>query len=282
MTNRAMLFKVVIRFLQYVAAILVVLFTVLPVMWILSSSFKGPTEIMSMTPTIIPKVISLDNFINIFEKSRAGLFVVNSLTVTVFSMIATVFFAVLASYATSFFRFKGRNFFTGTMLMLQILPMVISLVPLYIMFSWMGLSNSSLALIIANVAKTSGVPIAIIMLGGYFTEVPVELLESACLDGMDRVRILFKIVIPITLPGIFATAIYTFVMVWQEFILAVSLITDFNLYTLPVGIQTFMKTNQTDWGGIMATSVVIAVPAVFLFVAVQKYFIDGMAGAIKG
>jgi len=168
------------------------------------------------------------------------------------------------------------------MLMLQILPMIVSIVPLYIMFNRIGISNTLFSLTIANVARTSGIPIAVILIGGYFTEVPKELTESASLDGLSRLRILFSIVIPITLPGIISTAIYTFVMVWQEFMLATSLITDINLFTLPVGLETFRGHNTVDWGGIMATSTVIAIPAVLLFIAVQKYFIDSMAGAIKG
>lgn len=282
MTRRYKLSRITTRFLLYALAIVVVVFTLMPVVWILSSSFKDHFEIMSMTPTVIPKSPTIENYINIFEQSKVGTFVKNSLIVTVASMIATVFFAVFASYAISFFKFKGRNFFSGMMLMLQILPMIVSIVPLYIMFNRMGISNTLFSLTIANVAKTSGVPIAIILIGGYFTEVPRELTESASLDGLSKLRSLFSIVIPITLPGIISTAIYTFVMVWQEFMLATSLITDISLFTLPVGLETFRGHNTVDWGGIMATSTVIAIPAIILFIAVQKYFIDSMAGAIKG
>jgi ABC-type glycerol-3-phosphate transport system permease component len=267
---------------KYILAIILFIFTTSPFFWIISCSLKGTTEIMATPPTLIPKQITFVNYINAVKMNSLLTYLLNSLVVTVFSVLGTIFIAALAAYAIGFFKFKAGKLYERLLIMVQLLPVVIALVPLFIIFNKMGIQNTRLSLILAYTASTWGLPIAVILITGFFTEIPKALQESAWMDGCSVMGIFFKIILPLSIPGLIAASINIFIAVWQEFTLAVSLLSDKKLYTLPVGLTDFVGMHGTDWGGLMATSVVIALPSIILFVCVQKYFIDGMSGAVKG
>jgi ABC-type glycerol-3-phosphate transport system permease component len=268
--------------LQYILTIIILLFILFPFFWILSTSLKSPQDVMATPPTLIPKRISFINFQNAMEHKNLLMFVKNSLIVTISTIVLTIVLAVPAAYAINFFRFKFNKSFSSILIAIQILPVVVSIVPLFMMFRFLGIANTRFSLILAYSASAWGLPIAIILLNGFFIEIPKELFEAARVDGCSAIKVLMKIVIPLGMPGIVSTCIYVFISVWQELMLILRLTTNSDLRTLPLGLGSFFSEHGADWGGLMATAVVIAVPSIVLFLIVQNYFIDNLAGAVKG
>ncbi len=266
---------------KYLCALLCVLIIIFPIYWMIIGSFKTQAEAYSFPPKLFPETLTLDNYINAFQEYNVVVYLKNSLIVTAFVVVLSVIIAALAAYAMSFFRFKLKTTITTSLYLLQLLPTITMLVPLFSLYRVMGLQNTYASLIITYVASVSGVPIALVLMSGYFSSIPKELFESAGIDGAGTMRTFVKILLPLAAPGIVCTAIYIFVQTWQEFMFAVNLVTDPDMYTLPVGLQMFVGLRTTDWGGMMATSTMIAIPAIILFVCVQNYFVDNLAGAVK-
>lgn len=269
------------RFGGYCCTMLLCLFTLFPFFWILSCSFKNKLEIMTTNPTFIPENPTFENYINAVQQNDILRYLANSLIITIAVVLLTVLIGALASYAISFMETPSTRSFQRILVAVQMLPLVISLVPLFVIFSRLHLMNTRIGIVLAYTASTWGLPVAIILLQGYFTEIPKALIEAARLDGCSTMRIFSHVILPLSMPGLVSTGINIFLNSWQEFTLAVNLISDKAMYTLPVGLTNFIGMHGTDWGGLMATSVVIALPSIVLFVGVQKYFIDGMTGSVK-
>ncbi len=273
--------KTSIKILQYFIAFVALLLIIFPIYWIVISSFKTKAEIISYPPRLIPAAFTFDNYITAFKEYNVMLYLKNSLIVTIITVLLTVVIAAFAAYAMCFFKFAPAKIMTNLLYIMQILPTITMLVPLLTMYRIMGIQNTYLSLILTYTASITGIPIALILMSGYFQGVPHELFESASIDGASHTKAFFKILVPLGAPGMVCTAIYVFVQTWQEFMFAVNLITKPAMYTMPVGLQSFVGMRSTDWGGMMATCTMIAVPAVILFTAVQNYFIDNLAGSVK-
>ena len=269
------------KFGKYICALFSVLIIIFPIYWIIISSFKTKEEIITYPPKLFPSAFTLDNYVNAFREYDIFRYMKNSLIITVATVIFTVTIAALAAYAMCFFHFPIAKAMTNTLYILQVLPTVTMLVPLFTMYRVMGLQNTYASLILTYTAAITGIPIALILMCGYFSGIPGDLFESASIDGAGPTRAFFKILLPLGAPGLVCTAIYVFVQTWQEFMFAVNLITKPEMYTLPVGLQSFVGMRGTDWGGMMATSTMIAIPAIILFVCVQNYFVDNLAGSVK-
>lgn len=272
--------RLIRRILLYLLEIFIFIFTVFPFFWIIVSSFKGAGEIFLSPPTIFPKVFTLENYRRAILENDLLLFAKNSITIGVSTTLIATFIAALAAYGIGFLKVSGSRLMTIAMVVTQMFPIVVLIIPLFTLCSRLGLINTYYSLILSNLAFT--VPSAIIIMRGYFASVPIELGEVAQLDGCNNFQMLRKVILPIVGPGLVSVAIFTFIGVWQEFLLAVSFISDSKMNTLPVGLTNYIGEHSTDWGGLMATSVVIAVPAILLFLSVQKYFIDNLAGSVKG
>lgn len=270
-----------IKIVQYFIAFVALLLIVFPIYWIVISSFRTKAEIISYPPRLIPATFTFDNYITAFKEYNVMLYLKNSLIVTIITVLLTVIIAAFAAYAMCFFKFAPAKIMTNLLYIMQILPTITMLVPLLTMYRIMGIQNTYLSLILTYTASITGIPIALILMSGYFQGVPHELFESASIDGASHTMAFFKILVPLGAPGMVCTAIYVFVQTWQEFMFAVNLITKPAMYTMPVGLQSFVGMRSTDWGGMMATCTMIAVPAVILFTAVQNYFIDNLAGSVK-
>lgn len=263
---------------QYAALSVSVLIIIFPIYWIMISSFKTKDEIISYPPKLFPGRLTLDNYVTAFREYDVLMYLKNSLVVTV---ILTVIIAALAAYAMCFFKFAPAKILNNLLYLMQILPTITMLVPLMTIYRLAGIQNTYASLILTYTASITGVPIALILISGYFKGVPVELFESASIDGAGSFQAFCKILLPLGAPGLVCTAIYVFVQAWQEFMFAVNLVTVPEMYTLPVGLQSFVGMRSTDWGGMMATCTMIAIPAVVLFTAVQNYFVDNLAGSVK-
>ncbi len=272
--------KIFTKILLYAFEIFIFLFTTFPFIWIIISSLKGSGEIFSAPPTLWPETVTLENYRNAILKNDLLLYTKNSVVIAVITTVLTTFVAALAAYGIGFLKTTGSKGMTMLMVTTQMFPIVVLIIPLFTLCSKLGLLNTHYSLILSNLVFT--IPSAILIMSGYFASVPRDLGEAAQIDGCTKLTMFFKVILPIVGPGLIAVGIFTFIGVWQEFLLAVSFISDSKMNTLPVGLSSYVGEHTTDWGGLMATSVVIAIPAIILFVSVQKYFIDNLAGAVKG
>ena len=268
-------------FLKYFTLVIALLIIIFPIYWIIISSFKVKEDIISYPPKIFPSQFTIENYVTAFQDYNILLYLKNSLIVTGVTVVLTVIIAALAGYAMCFLKFKATKRLSSLLYILQVLPTITMMVPLMTIYRIMGIQNTYLSLILTYTAAITGVPIALILLTGYFQAIPQELFESASIDGAGTFKAFCKILLPLGTPGMVCTAIYVFVQAWQEFMFAVNLITLPEKYTLPIGLQSFVGMRSTDWGGMMATCTMIAIPAIILFTAVQNYFVDNLAGSVK-
>jgi multiple sugar transport system permease protein len=204
----------------------------------------------------------------------------NSLWVSTLTTILAVIVAVPAAYAFSRFSFPGRTFLFFAVLLRNMFPAVIFLVPLFILMRFLGLVNTHGSLILTYL--TFGLPLAIWLLKGFYDNIPIQLEQAARIDGATRFQAFLLVVMPLSTPGIIATAIYSFIGAWNEYIYAYTFLTKNDQMTLPVGIQRFFSENTTDWPGLMAMSFMMSVPVVVLFLVLQRYFVRALTeGAVK-
>lgn len=265
----------------YVCIGLLIIISIGPFLWMLTSSFKQLTELYTIPPHWIPEMPTLDNYSKVLFSSNVPRYFLNSVIISFGSTVLALFLAVFAANGFARFRFRGRSAMQAAVLGAQLLPTAAIIVPLFIILRSFGLINSYLGLILTYMIIT--LPLTVWMLVGYFRSIPVELEEAAIIDGATRVEILFKITLPLALPGIVAVVIYSFVTTWNEYLFALSFALDANVKTLPIGLSEFTTEFTTDWGAVMAASVVMTAPIAILFLAMQRLFVGGlMAGATKG
>jgi len=261
------------------------LYTALPMVWMLLTSIKSGFAAMQFPPQWWPSEPTLASYQKLLDPQNSVgqdflRFFWNSLLVSTVTTILAVAVAVPAAYAFSRFRFPGRKFLFFAVLLRNMFPAVIFLVPLFILMRWLGLVNTHGSLILTYL--TFGLPLAIWLLKGFYDNIPVQLEQAARIDGATRFQAFVYIVMPLSVPGIIATAIYSFIGAWNEYIYAATFLTKNEQLTLPVGIQRFFSENTTDFPGLMAASFIMSVPVVVLFLLLQKYFVRALTeGAVK-
>jgi multiple sugar transport system permease protein len=252
----------------------------LPFWWVMSSSIKATNEIVSVQPTMVPHSFTLEHFAKLLGSSDFPRFLLNSLIVSLASMAITVVLAVLSGYAFFRLRFIGRDFLYRTILLAYAFPGIVVLVPLYGMMSAAHLIDSLAALVIVNV--TFAVPFAIWMMRAFLAAVPIEIEEAARLDGASRLKILWRIIVPLIAPGIASVAIFAFVASWTEYLFASVLIQSDANKTIPVGLAGIIGQYQVDWGLMLAGATITTLPVIVLLTFIGRYFVTGLtAGAIK-
>ena len=267
--------------LIYLIAAVLVAISAFPFAWMLLSSIKTLGELYTVPPAWIPKAPTLANYWNVLTVSNIPRYFLNSVVISAGSTIIALALAIFAAYGFARFRFTGKPFFEAFVLVGQLLPTAAIIVPLYIVLSKLGLINTWFGLILVYLILT--LPLSVWMLIGYFSTIPLELEESAIVDGCSRLGVLLRITLPLSLPGIVAVVIYSFVTTWNEFIFALCLATDSRSKTLPIGLSEFSTEFNTDWGAVMAASVIMTLPICILFFAMQRLFIGGLTtGATKG
>jgi len=264
---------------------LMVLYTAVPMAWMVLTSIKSGFAAMQFPPQWWPAEPTLDAYQRLLDPGNPiGAdflrYFWNSLFVSVTTTILAVAVAVPAAYAFSRFSFPGRTFLFFSVLLRNMFPAVIFLVPLFILMRWLGLVNTHGSLILTYL--TFGLPLAIWLLRGFYDNIPIQLEQAARIDGATRFQAFLLIVMPLSTPGIIATAIYSFIGAWNEYIYAYTFLSKNEQMTLPVGIQRFFGENTTDWPGLMAASFMMSVPVVVLFLVLQRYFVRALTeGAVK-
>lgn len=252
-----------------------------PFLWMALSSVKRLRELYTVPPHWLPEAPTLEHYRTVLFESNIPRYFVNSVVISVGATALALGLAVFAAYGFARFRFRGRRAAQTFVLMGQLLPTAAIIVPLFVTLKAMGLVNTYLGLILVYTILT--LPLGVWMLTSYFRAIPVELEEAALIDGASRLSILFRITLPLSLPGLVSMLLFAFVTTWNEFIFALVFAQDSRVKTLPIGIAEFTGEFNTDWGAVMAASLIMTLPIVVLFLALQRLFVGGLtAGAVKG
>lgn len=251
-----------------------------PYVVMLITSLKSPSEVFSIPPTFFPVEWTFKNYIDIWNVIPLGTYLLNTIGVAVGATILALFCAIPASYVLSRLQFKGKRMYMYLVLVTQMFSPIVLLVGLYRVIHWLGLMDTIWGLILVNAAFTQA--FAIWLLTGYFSTIPRELEQAAWIDGCTRFKALRKVVLPLAVPGIITTVIFVFVMTWNEFVVALTIISSNEAKPLTVGIYAFFGMFNIQWQYVFATSLIATVPVVLLFLSVDKYLVSGLtAGAVK-
>lgn len=272
------------RLIGKIVIILVLLlgavFAGFPILWMLSNSFKSNTEIFSYPPSLFGEVFSLKAYTSIFTDPTKIRFFLNSYLISLSVTVLTLFVAILTAYSFSRYDFKLKKPLNMMIISIQAVPPITLLIPYFGLIVAMKLFNTYWALILTYMVFT--LPYAIIMMTGYFNTLPRELDEAIMIDGAGSFQALWRILVPISRPGIVSVAIYTFMQAWNEYLFALTLTKTVDMRTVPIGIQLLMGQHSYEWNEMMAMSIVGCLPVLILFLFFQRYFIGGMtAGAVK-
>ncbi|MFC6237523.1 carbohydrate ABC transporter permease [Longivirga aurantiaca] len=265
-------------------AVVIALAWAFPVYWMVNSSLLPNVRLQSTNPSFLPIGGSLDNFTAVFSDPRFGRALATSLAVTLIAVVAAIAIAFLGALAVSRFRFRGRISFVLALLLIQMLPAEGLFIAQYKMMSSVGQLNSVIGLSVLYAAAV--IPFTIWMLRGFVAGVPIELEEAAMVDGLSRTRAFLRITFPLLAPGLVASAVYAFLQAWNEFTVALVVMTEEQSRTLPLWLRGFVQasaTRETDWGQVMAASALVAVPVIIFFMIVQGRMSSGLVGgAVKG
>lgn len=268
------------RVFFWVSLILIGTFVFFPLLWMINTALKPTAETFSLDFFTGPK--TFDNFIHILTDAKIMGYLKNSLIVSFGSSLMATVVCSLAGYSFAKFRYKGRKFVMGMFMMSQAFPQAILLLSIYGIMQKLGLLGSYWSLLISYVVFT--LPVGTWTLKSYFDQIPDALIESAKIDGANHLQIMTKVVFPLAVPGMVTIAIYGFVWSWNDLLYSMTLVTDNARRTLASGlVMTFLGMGSTNWGYMMASSIIAAIPVTIIFVFLQRYFIQGLtSGAVKG
>jgi len=269
------------RTLLYSVIAVYLFITLAPLLWVLSTSFKPNQEAISFPPKLLPDAPTLDNYLFVLTDPKLVTSLFNSLLVSIGSTGLSVAVSALAGYAFARFEFKGKNLLMSLILGLFMIPVVINIIPLYIMLANAGLLNSLLALILTF--QILIIPLNIFLLKNYFETIPKELDEAALIDGCSKLRALWHIIVPISMPGFLIAAILSFRFSWNEFVLPIVLSNKPDVMVFQVALYQFISLYRIDWGYLTAGINIALIPVVVLMLFAQKRMIRGLTlGAVRG
>lgn len=271
--------KKLCKLLIYIAAILICLLIVFPIYWMLLSSLRGGSiGAGNLFPDFAN--FSLQAYRNVFHMFPFARWYANSIIVSVSTTLISVFIATFSAYSLARYRFRGRKTYGIVILIAQALPTILIAIPLFNLLSKLNLLNTYQGLILSNVARA--LPFSIWMLWGFFQGIPLELEEASLIDGLSRIGALFRIVFPLSKPGIAAVMLFAFVLGWEEYLLSLMIMSSDSMITLTVGAARMIGGQSVLWGELMAYSAMMTIPVAIVFVCAQRYLVTGItAGAVK-
>jgi multiple sugar transport system permease protein len=271
-----------VRAAQYVALLGYVVFLGFPLLWLLSTAFKPASELSQLTPTLFPQSWTLSNFTVAFSESQLPGALRNSFVVAVATSIIATLIALPAAYAIARYRSAVRNATIGWILVSQVFPFILIVIPVFIVLKQIGLINTLPGLVIIYVVWA--LPFTLWMLQGYVAAIPRDLEEAASTDGANRFVILRSIIFPLLVPGLVATSMFAFINAWNEFFFALVIIQDPALQTAPLLLARYVGAEgSVNLGPLAATALITTLPSLIIFSIIQRKLVSGMlSGSVKG
>lgn len=270
-----------IKAIVYIALLIISAIIAFPFIWLIITAFKTYPDIYAYPILYFPKNITLEHFRYVFVNLEFSKYFLNSLLLGAGTAALTVLISILPSYATAKFNFFLKKPVLLSILVCQMFPQIVFVVPFFLFLKYTGLINSYLGTMIVYLPFTT--PIAVWMTRNFFADIPQSLEESAQIDGCSRFQAFYKISLPLVIPGIASVGIYAFIFSWSELMFSLSYLTSTSKQTVPVFLSFFIGQYQTRWGPLFAGSVVAALPPMIVFGFLQKYFIKGLtSGSVKG
>jgi ABC-type glycerol-3-phosphate transport system permease component len=255
--------------------LLILVFLVYPTAWVLMASFRTPETMFAASGF----VFTLDNYRRLLASEFAGA-ILNSLLLCLASVVISTFVSVIAAYVFSRKRFRWKSLIFGSVMLGQTFPWIILVTPVFILFAKLGLLNSHLGMVFVYVAVS--IPFSIYLLVGYLESIPRSLDEAAIIDGCSQFEVIWRIIFPIMLPGIVATATYAFLLCWSEYLFALAFLSDTAKKTMPLLLAGYFGENVVEWGNVMAGSALTTLPTLLLFLPLQARMTSGLAaGSVK-
>jgi multiple sugar transport system permease protein len=265
----------------YIALIAVASVLILPFLWILSTSLKGDHEIFTIPPVWIPSELRSENYADVFDRMPFIVYLRNSVFVTVMTIFGVLLSSSVVAYSFACLKWPGRNGLFIFVLATMMLPLQVTMIPMFVLFKEIGWLNTYKPLIVPFFF--GGGAFNIFLLRQFFLTIPKELLEAARIDGCSEIRIYWNIVLPLAKPALATVAILTFMFTWNDFLGPLIYLSDQLKGTLALGLAMFVGQHQTEWGLLMAASVLMMIPMILIFVFFQRYFIRGFVmSGIKG
>ena len=266
--------------LVHVGLLVGLVFVMFPVLWMISGSLKSNTEIFALPQTLFPKELTLKAYQAIFGNATKIRFFINSYLVAGVVTLLTLLVAILAAFSFSRYTFRGRKSLNVFIISTQTVPPITLLIPYFGLVVAFRLFDTYYALVLTYMVFT--LPYAILMMTGYLNTLPRELDEAVLVDGGSSWTALWRVLVPVSIPGIVATGVYTFLLAWNEFLFALTLTKSMEMRTVPIGIQLLMGQHAYDWNEMMAMSVLGSMPLVLVYLGAQRYFLAGLtAGSVR-
>lgn len=259
----------------------ITLVAVFPILWALGTSLKREEAIITTVMQYLPREVTFENYVAIWTRSNFPTLLMNSVVVTIMTTVICAVLGTLASYAIARVRFRGRRELMLFYLVVRMFPAVMIIIPLFILMRGLGLLDSRLGLALAY--TTFLLPVFIWMMKGFFDAVPLELEDAARIDGCSRLGAMTRVILPLVLGGLVATAVFVAIGAWNEFLFALMMTTSTGSRTWPVGLQLMVGEFQLPWGSLAAGGIISIIPVILLFALVQRALVRGLtAGAVKG
>ncbi len=267
--------------LSYAVLVFFSVIALYPVLQVLTISLRPSDRLLSTTLEIIPDNATLSSYVALFRDRPFLTWLMNSLLVSLAVTITGTVLASMTGYAFSRFKFIGKKMGLLTLLTTQMFPATMLLLPLYIMLIKFGLINTFFGVIVIYTA--TALPFTIWTMKGYYDTIPYSLEEAARIDGCNQFQAFYKIILPLATPALVITALFSFMTAWSEYLVAAQILQDSDLWTLPLGLKSFEANMTTEWGLYGASSIIVAIPVVVLFLALSKYLVSGLTlGSVKG
>lgn len=268
------------RFLTSVILAAISAVWIYPLLWMFAASFKPNSELFRATG-LIPDAPTVENYVNAWYGANISTYFFNTLFVTVGSVVVTTVSAALMGYVLGRRPVPGKVFLMGVMVFTMFIPQGYTIIPVFELLTMLGLGQSLWGLMLATCGHS--IVIFTLLFAGYFTQMPKELEEASRMDGVGPVKTFFYVMLPLSKPIIVTVVVMQSLQAWNDFLLPLVItLANPSIRTLSVGIYSFKGENFVDWGGMTAASTIAIVPIILLFLFLQRYFIDGLAGAVKG
>lgn len=253
---------------------------IFPFFWMISCAFRRPNELLTSPPKLFPTNPTIDSFVHVLLETEVPRYFMNSVIIATTATVLCIIVAIPAAYSFARHEYRGKNLVMIGILLCNMIPQVSTLIPLYQALDKLGLIDSYMGIAFTHLLCM--LPFSVIMLRGFIRTIPKTLEEAAMIDGCTKLQVIFKIIVPVCSSGIFATAMYAFMISWEEFTYAMTFSTSSRARTISIGLKLFSTEFKVDWSSILAASTLMTLPILILFFLVQDTFIQGATnGALK-